>query len=61
MTEPLKDWQIPTTCKFCNDTIYSKYSGEFVECSCGKLFVDQTPYYGRYGGEGFKVKDEHSE
>ncbi len=37
-------------CTDCNDIIQSKYSGEFVACSCGESFVDQTEYYTRMGG-----------
>lgn len=38
-------------CQECKDTIHSSYSGEFVTCSCGKSFVDQTEYYTRLGGD----------
>lgn len=38
------------TCSKCEDTIYSKYPGEFVTCKCGSISVDQTPYYSRYLG-----------
>lgn len=51
------DWQIPTTCPRCKDTIYSSYEGEFVVCKCWKesdgktgIFVDQTRWYMRMGG-----------
>jgi len=40
----------PSTVRCCGDTIVSSYPGEFVACKCGKSFVDQTPYYSRYGG-----------
>lgn len=37
-------------CKHCGDIIESKYSGQFVRCSCGKIYIDETPYYCRIGG-----------
>lgn len=37
-------------CLECKDKIHSSYPGEFVMCSCGKSFVDQTEYYTRCGG-----------
>lgn len=37
-------------CKHCNDIIESKYSGQFVQCSCGKIYIDETKYYCRVGG-----------
>lgn len=36
--------------KHCNDIIESKYSGQFVQCSCGKIYIDETEYYCRVGG-----------
>lgn len=50
MTEELKEWQYKVRCRKCDDVIYSRYSGEFVSCKCGAIFVDQTEWYGRYGG-----------
>ena len=38
-------------CADCEDIIYSRYPGEFVMCSCKAIYVDQTPYYSRYGGQ----------
>ena len=49
--EPIKEWQRRVQCAKCKDIIYSRSSGEFRQCSCGAIYVDQTPYYGRYGGE----------
>ena len=40
----------PVTCRLCEDTIKSRYSGEFVTCKCGAISVDQTAYYSRYIG-----------
>jgi len=38
-------------CKWCGDKIYSHVSGEFRECKCGKIFIDETEFYTRCGGE----------
>jgi len=50
MSQELKEWQVPTLCKCCNDLIYSRYDGEYRSCHCGKCAVDQTPYYFRHIG-----------
>ena len=50
-----EDWnkgeRLIVTCSECGDQIHSKWDGQFVGCSCGKIYVDQTPYYCRIGGE----------
>ena len=58
--EPLKEWQVRYQCLHCEDVIYSKYSGEYVECKCKSIAVDQTPYYSRFIGAPhlFKKVDE---
>lgn len=38
-------------CNKCCDTIWSKYSGDFVSCKCGTISVDQTHDYIRIIGE----------
>lgn len=38
-------------CKHCGDIIESKWSGDWVQCSCKKIYVDETEYYCRIGGE----------
>jgi ribosomal protein S27E len=38
-------------CNHCNDVIYSKTAGQYVECLCGRIFIDQTPQYCRIGGD----------
>jgi hypothetical protein len=38
------------TTECCEDTIFSKYEGQFSGCKCGKTFIDETAYYGRSGG-----------
>lgn len=37
-------------CTHCGDIIESDGRGKFVMCSCGKCYVDETPYYWRIGG-----------
>jgi len=44
-------------CTNCQGTMKSKYSGHFSSCDCGDSFVDQTPYYGRYGGHAKPISD----
>lgn len=42
------------TCKACKEVMTSQHGGHFVECSCGKSFLDQERWDGRYarlGGE----------
>jgi len=40
-------------CNKCCDTIWSRYSGEYVSCKCGAIAVDQTEFYTRMiGNEG---------
>lgn len=56
--ESRKPWQVLCECSTCKDRIFSRYSGEFVSCKCGESFVDQTPYYGRYGGNIKEVNDD---
>lgn len=41
------------TCPECKETIQSQHCGDFVQCSCGKSFVDTDrwmPERQRYGG-----------
>ena len=49
-------------CKHCGDIIESKYSGQFVQCSCGKIYIDETEYYCRVGGneEDWEIVKEDS-
>ena len=51
MNQELKEWQVPTLCKCCNDVIWSRFSGQFKWCKCGSCAVDQTPYYFRHIGD----------
>ncbi len=38
-------------CTLCNDIIESKYVHDFVQCKCGKIFVDGGHEYRRAGFE----------
>lgn len=37
-------------CKHCGDVIESNGRGKWVQCSCKKVYVDETEYYCRIGG-----------
>lgn len=58
----LKEGQVKHQCKLCEDIIWSAYSGEYKECKCGAIAVDQTAYYARYIGkpENFIKVDEQN-
>ena len=38
-------------CRKCGDVIVSRYTHDFVQCSCGAIFVDGGNDYCRRGGE----------
>jgi len=38
-------------CKLCGDIIESKHTHDFVECSCGEIFVDGGKSYIRRGAK----------
>lgn len=44
-------------CQSCHQQIFSRFSGEFVQCECGKSYVDQTKYYIRVGGNAKPVTE----
>lgn len=47
-----KRWPPPAMqCPECLQLLQSKWPGQFVTCFCGESFIDQTPYYSRYGGK----------
>ena len=48
--EVRQDWQHEVECAHCHDRIYSKFAGQMRWCKCGKIAVDQTPYYTRMIG-----------
>ena len=48
-------------CPKCGDEIASKWPGDFVVCTCGECFVDQTEYYIRVGGFPEEVKEDDKE
>lgn len=37
-------------CGDCKDIIWSRYSGQYVGCKCGKSFIDDVGRYSRFGG-----------
>lgn len=34
-------------CKLCGDIIEGDKRGTYITCKCGKLAIDETPYYCR--------------
>ncbi len=62
MDESIKRWKegyrTQVTCTKCGDKLVSKYSGQFSMCSCNLVFVDQTPYYARIGGDPLEMTIE---
>ena len=48
-------------CKKCGDTIEGDKKGTFITCSCKSVYIDETKYYVRVGGNPNdieEVKDE---
>lgn len=37
-------------CKICGDTVHSKWFGDYVNCKCGRVAIDQTEHYTRFIG-----------
>lgn len=50
----LEPWQQVYQCRNCGDKIYSRTEGEYRECGCGNIAVDQTKFYSRMIGN---IKD----
>ena len=50
-------------CKNCGDIIESDGRGKFVQCSCGKIYIDETQYYCRIGGNigDFEIMEDKKE
>lgn len=58
----LSGYRTVVTCVNCNTTAYSVSEGEFASCSCGDIYVDQTLYYCRIGGDfGIRSFEQISE
>lgn len=38
-------------CTHCKDIIESKYTHDWKQCSCGKIYIDGGLSYSRIGGE----------
>ena len=45
------DWQYPVYCPDCKCVMFSTRAGEFQSCECGAVYCDQTPHFGRVGGD----------
>lgn len=43
-------------CKNCNDVLVGDNCGTFISCKCGKIYIDQTPYYVRIGGNSEDIE-----
>ena len=59
MKKGLRVWCV--TCSGCGDVIYSRAVHDYLECSCGKSFVDGGGDYFRYGGDLNKIKTSEFE
>ena len=44
-------------CKKCGDVIESKYTHDFIQCTCGAIFVDGGLSYARSGGNLEDIED----
>ena len=44
-------------CNYCGDILEGDKKGTYIQCSCGKCAIDETPYYWRIIGnfEDFEV------
>ena len=53
-------YRMVVTCLKCKDVIFSYTIGQFVSCKCNSVYVDQTPFYARIGGdeETYKVENK---
>jgi hypothetical protein len=48
-------YKLGILCRSCKDKIYSESAHDYVECKCGKTFVDGGNDYLRYGGNPARV------
>lgn len=44
-------------CKLCGDIIEGDKKGTYITCSCGKCFIDETPYFVRVGGNPEDIEE----
>jgi len=51
MDAPMKN---KAQCRKCKDIIESKFRHDFVECTCGEIFVDGGNDYFRRGAKNFE-------
>lgn len=44
-------------CNHCGDILEGDMKGTYIQCSCGRCAIDETPYYWRIigNGEDFEV------
>lgn len=52
---------IKIQCLECNSIIYSKKPKQYVECSCGKIAIDQSLEYVRILGDMLIIKELSNE
>ena len=54
MNKPWTDELMVVECAICHKQISSSYPGEWVKCDCPMdecIYIDQTEYYTRLGGD----------
>lgn len=61
MREFRNGYRLVAICPNCLDEIHSSRSGEYKECACGKIAIDQTEYYCRQIGSPLQVSEEYFE
>lgn len=44
-------WRNAAKCLRCNDILISHHRHDYVQCSCGAIFIDGGNDYMRYGGD----------
>ncbi len=47
-------------CPHCKDIVFSSYSGEFVSCSCGLTYIDETEFYLRTTADAIRVEEKEN-
>ena len=47
-------------CLLCNEELESKYTHDFVRCSCGNLYIDGGKAYLKRGASDFRQVEETS-
>lgn len=44
-------------CKKCGDIIEGDEKSTFITCKCRAIYIDETPYYTRVGGNSEDVEE----